>query len=238
MNDAFLPGNGFDTYEEQDRVLMGLSGSVRSGVAVRILQQQGFAVAAAVVRLADTPEEHAAVDAAKALAKKLDVECVTLNAEALAGQDAEAARPRALAHGAFPEADLAPLQRIGADERRRVHVDVHGNVPHRAAEQGGQILRQHVFAGGFSACQQQVFAAEQRRQRLLPHLFAVVGKGRGRDARAQCVRQGMGSAVLLDCFQQSGVYPFLLQSFKEIRHLYKHLDFAGCLAQTGCSALS
>ena len=82
MNDAFLPGNGFDTYEEQDRVLMGLSGSVRSGVAVRILQQQGFAVAAAVVRLADTPEEHAAVDAAKALAKKLDVECVTLNAEA------------------------------------------------------------------------------------------------------------------------------------------------------------
>ena len=44
MNDTFLPGNGFDTYEEQDRVLMGLSGSVRSGVAVRILQQQGFAV--------------------------------------------------------------------------------------------------------------------------------------------------------------------------------------------------
>ena len=25
MSDAFLPGNGFDTYEEQDRVLMGLS---------------------------------------------------------------------------------------------------------------------------------------------------------------------------------------------------------------------
>ena len=72
MNDTFLPGNGFDTYEEQDRVLMGLSCSVRSGVAVRILQQQGFAVAAAVVGLADTPEEHAAAEAAKALAKKLD----------------------------------------------------------------------------------------------------------------------------------------------------------------------
>ena len=85
MNDTFLPGNGFDTYEEQDRVLMGLSCSVRSGVAVRILQQQGFAVAAAVVRLADTPEEHAAAEAAKALAKKLDVECIALNAEALAG---------------------------------------------------------------------------------------------------------------------------------------------------------
>lgn len=29
MNDAFLPGNGFDAYEEQDRVLMGLSGQAR-----------------------------------------------------------------------------------------------------------------------------------------------------------------------------------------------------------------
>lgn len=29
MNDAFLPGNGFDTYEEQDLVLMGLRGQAR-----------------------------------------------------------------------------------------------------------------------------------------------------------------------------------------------------------------
>ena len=117
MNDAFLPGNGFDTYEEQDRVLMGLSGSVRSGVAVRILQQQGFAVAAAVVRLADTSEEHAAVDAARALAKKLDVECVTLNAEALAGQDAEAARFAAL----LTAADKLGIQYIASG--RYAHIE-------------------------------------------------------------------------------------------------------------------
>ncbi len=122
MNDAFLPGNGFDTYEEQDRVLMGLSGSVRSGVAVRILQQQGFAVAAAVVRLADTPEEHAAVDAARALAKKLDVECVTLNAEALAGQDAEAARFAAL----LTAADKLGIQYIGSSSRARLEVGTDG----------------------------------------------------------------------------------------------------------------
>ena len=122
MNDAFLPGNGFDTYEEQDRVLMGLSGSVRSGVAVRILQQQGFAVAAAVVRLADTPEEHAAVDAAKALAKKLDVECVTLNAEALAGQDAEAARFAAL----LTAADKLGIQYIASGRYARIETDAQG----------------------------------------------------------------------------------------------------------------
>ena len=131
MNDAFLPGNGFDTYEEQDRVLMGLSGSVRSGVAVRILQQQGFAVAAAVVRLADTPEEHAAVDAAKALAKKLDVECVTLNAEALAGQDAEAARFAAL----LTAADKLGIQYIASGRYARIETDAQG-VSHLFAESG------------------------------------------------------------------------------------------------------
>ena len=122
MNDAFLPGNGFDTYEEQDRVLMGLSGSVRSGVAVRILQQQGFAVAAAVVRLADTPEEHAAAEAAKALAKKLDVECLALNAEALAGQDAEAARFAAL----LTAADKLGIQYVASGHYARMETDTQG----------------------------------------------------------------------------------------------------------------
>lgn len=136
MNDAFLPGNGFDTYEEQDRVLMGLSGSVRSGVAVRILQQQGFAVAAAVVRLADTPEEHAAVDAAvdaaKALAKKLDVECITLNAEALAGQDAEAARFAAL----LTAADKLGIQYIASGRYARIETDAQG-MSHLFAPESG-----------------------------------------------------------------------------------------------------
>ena len=118
MNDTFLPGNGFDTYEEQDRVLMGLSGSVRSGVAVRILQQQGFAVTAAVVRLADTPEEHAAAEAAKALAKKLDVECIVLNAEALAGQDVEAALLTA--------ADKLGIQYVASGHYARVETDTQG----------------------------------------------------------------------------------------------------------------
>ena len=122
MNDTFLPGNGFDTYEEQDRVLMGLSGSVRSGVAVRILQQQGFAVAAAVVRLADTPEEHAAAEAAKALAKKLDVECLALNAEALAGQDVDAARFAAL----LTAADKLGIQYVASGHYARMETDTQG----------------------------------------------------------------------------------------------------------------
>ena len=87
MSDAFLPGNGFDTYESQDKVLVHMNGSTESGVAVRILQQQGFAVVGAVVRLA--AEEAEAAAAAKQAAEALGIECILLNAEALAGQDAE-----------------------------------------------------------------------------------------------------------------------------------------------------
>ena len=40
MSDTFLPGSGFDTYEEQDKVLVGLCGGRGCRAAVRILQQQ------------------------------------------------------------------------------------------------------------------------------------------------------------------------------------------------------
>ena len=94
MSDTFLPGNGFDTYEQQDRVLVGMQDSVAAKMAVRILQQQGFAVAGAVVRL--SPDEEPAVEAAKKAAAALGIKCVTLNAEALAAQDSTDARLSAL----------------------------------------------------------------------------------------------------------------------------------------------
>ena len=54
MSDTFLPGNGFDTYESQDKVLIQMADTAACAVAVRILQQQGFAVAGAAVRLRPT----------------------------------------------------------------------------------------------------------------------------------------------------------------------------------------
>ena len=86
MSDTFLPGSGFDTYEQQDKVLVGLCGGTGCKAAVRILQQQGFAVMGAVVRLCtDDP----VVDAAREAAKALGIECITLNASELASQLAE-----------------------------------------------------------------------------------------------------------------------------------------------------
>ena len=94
MSDTFLPGSGFDTYEQQDKVLVGLGGGTAAKVAVRILQQQGFAVAGAVVKL--SAKEEPLVQSAKEAAKALGIECATLNAEALAAQGATLWTPASL----------------------------------------------------------------------------------------------------------------------------------------------
>ena len=120
MSDTFLPGSGFDTYEQQDKVLVGLGGGTAAKVAVRILQQQGFAVAGAVVKL--SAEEEPLVQSAKEAAKALGIECATLNAEALAGQDVDAARFAAL----LTAADKLGIQYIGSSSRARLEVGTDG----------------------------------------------------------------------------------------------------------------
>ena len=126
MSDAFLPGNGFDTYETQDKVLVSMDGSVDCGVAVRILQQQGFGVAGAVVQLAADQSAWAA--AARQAAEALGIECIVLKAEALADQPAEVlgsgndARFAAL----LTAADKLGIQYIATGHRARVETGADG----------------------------------------------------------------------------------------------------------------
>ena len=126
MNDTFLPGNGFDTYESQDKVLVNMDGSVDAGVAVRILQQQGFGVAGAVVQLAADQAAWAAT--ARQAAQALGIECITLKAEALAGQPAEVlgsgndARFAAL----LTAADKLGIQYIATGHHARVELGTNG----------------------------------------------------------------------------------------------------------------
>ena len=117
MSDTFLPGNGFDTYEEQDKVLVGLGSGRGCRAAVRILQQQGFAVAGAVVRLSAEDDTAAA---AKEAAKALGIQCITLNASELSSQLAEEAVSSDLR---FP-ALLAAADRLG--HHARVETDAEG----------------------------------------------------------------------------------------------------------------
>lgn len=85
MSDTFLPGNGFDTYESQDKVLLGMSGGVDSSVAAYILKMQGFAVTGAVIRF--SPAHDEAVKAAKRTAEQIGIECIELDAQALFEQE-------------------------------------------------------------------------------------------------------------------------------------------------------
>ena len=65
---------------------------------------------------------------------------------------AEVYRPRAEAH-------LAALEGVHTNEARSIHIHMEGNIPRRTAEDLRKVFRQHVFAGGFSACQQHKTAA-------------------------------------------------------------------------------
>jgi len=126
MSDAFLPGNGFDTYETQDKVLVSMDGTVDCDVVVRILQQQGFGVAGAVVQLAADQSAWAA--AARQAAEALGIECIVLMAEALADQPAEVlgsgndARFAAL----LTAADKLGIQYIATGHRARVETGADG----------------------------------------------------------------------------------------------------------------
>lgn len=124
MSDTFLPGNGFDTYEEQDKVLVGLGSGRGCRAAVRILQQQGFAVAGAVVRLS---AEDDTVAAAKEAAKALGIQCITLNASELASHLAEEAVPSDLRFPALlAAADRLGIQYIATGHRARVETGADG----------------------------------------------------------------------------------------------------------------
>ena len=154
MSDTFLPGSGFDTYEQQDKVLVGLCGGTGCKAAVRILQQQGFAVMGAVVRLCtDDP----VVDAAKEAAKALGIECITLNASELASQLAEeTAAPADLRFPALlAAADRLGIQYIATGHRARVETGadgVHVLCPAEIADESARLaaLPQGRWAG--SSC--------------------------------------------------------------------------------------
>ena len=171
MSDAFLPGNGCDTYETQDKLRVSMDGTGDCGVVVRILQQQGFGVAGAVVQLAADQSAWAA--AARQAAEALGIECIVLKAEALADQPAEVlgsgndARFAAL----LTAADKLGIQYIATGHRARVETGadgVHVLCPAEIADESARLaaLPQETLArrilplGDFSPADVAEMAAE------------------------------------------------------------------------------
>ena len=125
-------------------------------------------------------------------------------------QHAEAALPGAGADGTLAEHHLSVLQRVRADQRRRVHIDVHGHIPHGTAEHRRQIFRQHVLAGGLGTGQQHMLTAQQRRRRALPYLPAVVEIPRRRHAGGGLLRQRVRRPEAPYFLQQPCVHALVL----------------------------
>lgn len=71
MTDEICCGSSFGTFEEQDKILVALSGGVDSSVCIQILRDQGFDVQAVVIRF--SPAHDAAVRAAQTVARQLGV---------------------------------------------------------------------------------------------------------------------------------------------------------------------
>ncbi len=71
MNDEICVGNGFSTFEDRDKILVGLSGGVDSSVCIKILQEQGFDVYAVFIRFSAVHEKD--VQKARDIAQSLNV---------------------------------------------------------------------------------------------------------------------------------------------------------------------
>ena len=99
------------------------------------MQQQGFAVAGAVVKL--SAEEEPLVQSAKEAAKALGIECATLNAEALAS-DREVLPVDARLSALLTAADKLGIQYIATGHLARVETGADGVQPHLPAEDPAQ----------------------------------------------------------------------------------------------------
>ncbi len=79
MSDEICVGSGFSTFEERDKILVGLSGGVDSSVCIKILQEQGFDVYTVFIKFSPEHEKH--VHKAQDIAEKLNVPFKVHNCE-------------------------------------------------------------------------------------------------------------------------------------------------------------
>ena len=216
MSETMLPGSGFDTYEEQDKVLVGMSGGVDSSVTVRILQQQGFGVTGAVIRF--SPAHDGAVEAAQRAARQLGIECIVLDAQELFEQEVVAPFCADYCAGRTPNpcvrcnpavkftallaaADRLGIQYIATGHYARVEVDRDG------------VSRIHLPQ---SAARDQSYMLSRLDQDVLSRLILPLGEFEKDDVREMARDFGLDCADTPDsmeiCFIPGGDYAAYIEA--------------------------
>src|SRR5574344_3069316 len=89
-------------------------------------------------------------------------------------ENTESAFDRTLIHRPRSEHYFTVFKCISTDHSRGIHVYMERNIPVRTAERIRKSFGKNVFARRFCAAQKNIRAAQNCRERLIPHLRSVI----------------------------------------------------------------
>ncbi|MEG1011209.1 MAG: tRNA 2-thiouridine(34) synthase MnmA [Ruthenibacterium sp.] len=209
MSDEISTGTSFGTFEQQDKVVVGLSGGVDSSVCIRILREQGFDVRAAVIRF--SPAHDKAVAAAVKVAQQLTVPLTIEDCTQQFEHDVIAPFCAAYCSGVTPSPCVLcnPLVKFRAlanvADRFGIRYIASGHYAH-IAEANGVFHVQKAL----SAARDQSYMLYRLPQDILARLCLPLGEFEKDDIRAMAAEAGLASADAPDsqeiCFIPDGNY--------------------------------
>ncbi len=193
-----------------DRILVALSGGVDSAVTVRILQQQGFAVQAAVIRF--SPAHDKAVLAAQTAAGELGVPLSVLHGEELFEEAVIQPFCQMYAAGRTPSPCILcnPCVKFHllAQEADRLGIPFIASGHYARCEEREGI---HHIAKAQSAARDQSYMLYRLPQKILSRLCLPLGEFEKTEIREMAAAFGLSSADTPDsqeiCFIPDGNYP-------------------------------
>ena len=215
MGAAMLPGAGFRTFEQADRVLVALSGGVASSGCVQILRDEGVDVSALVSRF--SPAHDAVVEAARAAAQQLGVPLTVADCADLFEREVVAPFCRSYCAGETPSPCITcnPLVKFRAlcDEADRQGIPFVATGHYaRVEERGGK----YYIARAVSAARDQSYMLYRLPQDVLRRLCLPLGEFEKDDIRAMAREMHLACADAPDsqeiCFIPDGDYAAFIRA--------------------------
>lgn len=209
MSDEICSGAGFGTYEEQDKILIGMSGGVDSAVCARILREQGFDVQGVVLRF--SPAHDGAVEAARQAASQLGIPLIVEDCSASFEENVVAPFCESYCRGETPSpcvlCNPAVKFRVlcGVADRLGIRYIATGHYA-RVEENGGI----YYVSKAESAARDQSYMLYALGQDVLARLCLPLGEFEKDDIRAMAAESGLSCADAPDsqeiCFIPDGDY--------------------------------
>ncbi len=132
------------------------------------------------------------------------------------------------------ERHLSVFERVRADERCGIGVQIKRDVPLRTSKHCGKVLRKYVLAGCLRSDEQQILTCQQRSKRLAPDLCAVIAILGLRHAVCLRVIHRILAAKILKMRERCLFYSLAAQKIENFIHisisfLTEYISFYGCI---------